>query len=142
MFTSLAFESSDVGHKQVTKCPTVSVWFLKFMIGLGSRMGETRKPNLALTTCSIMEVLDTIRKDLLETNDRKERFTLIVFASCIVYSYVLSLRGSEGLMLNLTSTMKGMDNQGKCLIIGLRGKVKGESMERDHLFPCVNTTSS
>ena len=111
-FTSLAFEILDSGYKQLTKCPTASVWCSKFMIGLGPQMGETHKPNLALTTRLMIETLDAIRKDLLKTKDRKERFTLIVFASYIVYSYVLSLRGSGGLMLNLASIIKGMDNQG------------------------------
>ena len=68
---SLALDSSDAGYRQVTKCPTASLWFSKSMIGLGSRMGEIHKPNLALTTQLITEMLDSIKEDLKETPNRK-----------------------------------------------------------------------
>ena len=54
---SLALESSGLGHRLIEKCPTTSLWFTKFMNGLVSRMGETHKPNLALTTTLIKETL-------------------------------------------------------------------------------------
>ena len=139
---SLALDSSDIGYRQVTKFPTASLWFSKFMTGLGSRMGEMHKLNLALTTQLITEMLNSIKGDLKDTANRNEKFRLIVFGAYIIYSYVLSLRGSEGLMINLTAIRKGLEDKREHLVVGLRGKVKGESVERDHMFPCVTITSS
>ena len=58
------------------------------------------------------------------------------------FSYVLSLREVKELMLNLSSLSKAVDERSKHLVIGLKGKVKGESIERHHLLPCVQITSS
>ena len=55
---------------------------------------------------------------------------------------MLSLRGLEGTMLNLSTLKKHQNALSDYLVIGLKGKIKGESNERDHLFYSVNATSS
>ena len=45
-------------------------------------------------------------------------------------------------MLNLSRMSKAIDERTKYLVTGLKGKVKGELIERVHLFPCVRMTSS
>ena len=58
----------------------------------------------------------------------------------VVILDVISLWDSEGLMMNLTTMRKGMDDKNEYLTIALKGKVKGESHERDHIFPCIPVT--
>lgn len=45
-------------------------------------------------------------------------------------------------MLKLSIISKGIDDRTKHLVIGIKVKDKGESIERDHLFPYVCMTSS
>ena len=105
-------------------------------------MGQVYKPNLALSTSLIASLLKKLLLDVDRTNLEKEKFDLIIFGSYLVVSYVLSLRGSEGLMLNLTTIKKELDKPRDFCLIALKGKVKGESAERDHILPCVKVTKS
>ena len=58
-------------------------------------------------------------------------------------TYVLSLRGTEGQMLELGGLRKHWGEQRKdSLIVVLWGKIKGEEEYREHLIPCVNVTKS
>jgi hypothetical protein len=41
----------------VTKCPTYGLWFEKFMKGCHKCMGEIVKPDQALSTCILLEIL-------------------------------------------------------------------------------------
>jgi len=141
-WSSLSLESSEGANKQVSKCPTNSIWFTKFMNGLGSRMGEIHKPNLALSTAIIKKMTVVLKEEIGNSKDKTERFNLIVFGFYIVISYVLSLRGSEGLMVDLSTLIKGFKEKKEYLLIGLKGKIKGETIERNHLFPCSKVTSS
>ena len=105
-------------------------------------MGQVYKPNLAISTEIIVKILDQIRRDVRSATLTTEKFDLILFGSYLTLSYVISLRGSEGLMLDLTTMRRELDRSQEFCWIALRGKVKGESNERDHLFPCCNLTKS
>ena len=73
--------------------------------------------------------------------DDKSRW--IVFIAYIVVTYVLSLRGNEGLMLDLKSLRRNWKpDRGDHFVISLWGKLKGEISIRDHLIPCINVTRS
>ena len=87
-------------------------------------MGEMHKPNLALTNILIKDTLCCVKMDLSEIENGEERFSLIVFRAYVVLSYALSLRGLKGLMLNLSSLSKVIDERSKYLVIGLKGKIK------------------
>ena len=65
-----------------------------------------------------------------------------MFGFYIVISYVLSLRGSEGLMVDLSNLAKGIEEKKEYVLIGFKGKIKEETMERNYLFLCIKVTSS
>ena len=57
--------------------------------------------------------------------------------------YVDSLRGSEGLLLDLSGLSRKWGVGGEqYVVIALLGKIKGETGDRSHLLPCVSKTSS
>ena len=67
----------------------------------------------------------------------------VVFHTFVVTTYVLSLRGPEGVMLDLEGLHNFWEDQEQPgLIITLLGKVKGERDERWHTLPCVSHTCS
>jgi hypothetical protein len=47
----------DTRKMTVTKCPTYGLWFEKFMKGCHKCMGEIVKPDQALSTCILLEIL-------------------------------------------------------------------------------------
>lgn len=57
-------------------------------------------------------------------------------------SRVMSLRVNECLMLDLTRIGEEAKNRKKHKTKVLKGKEKGESLERDHLFPCARVIAS
>ena len=56
--------------------------------------------------------------------------------------YVISLRGLEGLLLDLKA-VKDMKEKAteEYVWLALKGKLKGEKAEKLHSIPCVNITS-
>lgn len=86
-------------------------------------------------------MLSMVEKNIREADTIEEQFDLVGFGSFIVDSYVLSLRGSEGAMINLSTIEKYLNTSPDWIMICLKGKIKGEEKERDHLFYCVNKTS-
>ena len=88
-------------------------------------MGQDYRPNLALTTLLIVKLLDRILEELSLTRMKEEKFNLIIFGSYLVISHVLSLQGSEGLMLNLGSIDLELKVKRLHCVVALRRKVKG-----------------
>lgn len=74
-------------------------------------MGQIHKPNLALSTLLITTLLKNIRREVERTNSEEEKFDLVIFGAYFVISYVLSLRGSEGLIANLTALNKELSKE-------------------------------
>jgi hypothetical protein len=57
--------------------------------------------------------------------------------------YVVSLRGNEGLLIDLSGLNRKWSVGGEdYVVIALLGKIKGESGDQAHLLPCVPKTSS
>jgi hypothetical protein len=57
--------------------------------------------------------------------------------------YVVSLRGLEGLLLDWSGLERKWGIRGdKYIVIGLLGKIKGETGDRSHPLPCVGKMSS
>ena len=109
-------------------------------------MGGVWKPNKAMSHRLLMTVLDRVEENIRvedEGINPEDRARWIVFMDYIVVSYVLSLRGNEGLMLDLKGWRKNWNpDRGDHFVVSLWGKLKGETSFRDHLVPCANVTRS
>lgn len=139
-FESLRLEKSS--NQDAWEDRTASIWFRRFYSGCRARMGQISKPNLVLTTALIVRLLEEVRNEITRAEDRSSKFDLVVFGSYVTISYLISLRGSEGLMIDLAVINRELEKDRDCCMIGLKGRVKGESVDRDHLFPCSKITSS
>ena len=138
----LSLSSAGGFQRDILQLSTATVWFKRFFEGCRSRMGQISKPNLALPTDLIVRILKRIEEEVSITVSKEEKFDGIIFGTYVMISYVLSLRGSEGLMLNLSALTRESDSKRSYCIIPLKGKFKGESAERDHILPCCLRTSS
>ena len=109
------------------------------MMGLKIRMGSITRPNKALTTSTLLLLLQGVEEKINETKNHR----WIIFGTYVTILYVLSLRGNEGLMLDLGGLRKHWNPKRKdYLTIVLYGKLKGENSYREHLIPCCNDTKS
>ena len=79
-----------------------SLWFTRFMEGMKHRMGQTWLPNKGFSNNLMREILmSTERKIASCTDDRTKRHKWVVFNSYATMVYVFSLRGPEGLLIDL-----------------------------------------
>ena len=66
-----------------------------------------------------------------------------MFGVYITISYVISLRGSEGFLLDLKVLREiNLNSNQSFLWLSLLGKLKGEAISKQHHILCVNVTSS
>ena len=120
-----------------------SLWFSRFMLGLQKRMGQIWKPNKALKVQQLVTLLTKADERFRNATTKKERNVWSSFLIYAAVSYVLSLRGTKGFMLDLESVRRLQEcNDGTYFTIGLMGKIKEETNHRCHLLPCVTTTMS
>ena len=122
--------------------PAASLWFSRFYDGCLSRMGEIWKPNRAMSSKLICRLIQEIDSCVVEAEHPVEKHRWTVFHTYVVVSYVISLRGSEGLLLDLAGLNRYVDREQRHVVLTLLGRVKGETFDSAHLFFSVNTTGS
>ena len=142
-FSTLAMGDSKGNYQRLVSDPCASFWFKRFIEGMRNRMGQLIKPNRALAHPLIIKLIKCIELRSNTEPYQEERHIWLVFLSYVTVTYVLSLRGAEGFLLDL----KGLNKHWKrgsqhYTIIPLLGKFKGEHQESQHLIPCVNCTES
>jgi len=129
-------------YQRFTEDQCASFYFKRFMEGLNARMGQVVKPNVALSTPLLLKLIDQI-EDRLESSESAENKHLFMSAlTYVIVSYVISLRGSEGFLLDLGGLRKHREKSNEYVIIVLLGKLKGEHHDLQHLIPCCNRTST
>lgn len=121
-----------------------SLWFSRFMEGMRRRMGHIWKPNKTLSSILLRKLFEVIEQKIqAEVQSPQDRDRWVVFNAYAVVSYVISLRGSEGLLLDLGSLIRlWKRGEGEYVIIPLLGKLKGESFDNCHLIPSAEITGS
>jgi hypothetical protein len=130
-------------YQRFSKDPCGSFWFFRFMPGMKSRMGQDWRPNKGLSIGLYLRVLEEAELRIVGAPSPRDQNRWIVFHSYAVVSYVLSLRGKEGLLLDLEGLNRHWGSgDGSYVIVTLQGTVKGETNDRDHLLPCAPVTDS
>jgi len=120
-----------------------SLFFKKFMEGLKKRMGQDWRPNVAIATPLMIRLLIEVEDKISMAEDDEIKHDWIVFSTYITISYVISLRGPEGFLLDLAGLNKYARNESdEYFIIALLGRVKGEHHDLAHLIPCAIRTKS
>jgi hypothetical protein len=106
-------------------------------------MGQNWKPNKGMSIELLLLVLEEADRRVEGAASVREVHRWSAFQTYSVVCYVISLRGSEGLLLDLEGLHRHWsDSEGGHVTIALQGQVKGETGDRDHLLPCVAKTAS
>jgi hypothetical protein len=129
--------------QRFTQDPTSSYWFSRFLAGCRRRMGQEWRRNRALSTEMVIAVTNNAEHKLNTSESPEEANKWLVFIVYSILTYTLSLRGSEGFLLDLKGLHRNANPpNNRYLLIALLGKVKGEHHDRCHLLPSVKDTSS
>ena len=134
---------------QLSSCPTQSLLFTRFSIGLLSRMGRDTKSNLALDYKLLHLILGNLEEELRVTgiSDRRKRWLVIVGFGLLI-GFVLSLRGNEIFFIELGGLLQHLDDgtyvgeEYPHVVIPLLGRFKNEVGERWHLMLAAERTNS
>lgn len=139
-------------YQRLSDDPCASLWFMRFVTGCKRRMGQDWRPDRAMTPQLMQHLLARVENrvmDLPGEANKVARHRWIYAGTYFAISYVLSLRGPEGLLMDLEGLRKHFNSQfgddgspEKHVVIALLGQVKGEHNERQHLIPSVNVTKS
>jgi hypothetical protein len=130
-------------YQRLTNDPCGSFWFYRFMKGMKSRMGQEWRPNKGMSNQLLLRVLQDVEWRVAGAASVRELNRWVVFHTYAVVCYVLSLRGKEGLLLDLEGLHRHWGaGDGSYVVVTLQGTIKGETNDRDHLLPCVPVTSS
>ena len=107
------------------------------------RMGSDYHPNRGMSIELLLAILSDAEDRITSAPSREERHRWIVFHSFVVVTYVVSLRGPEGFLLDLDGLNRHKSRGGqRYLVIALLGQIKGEHQDRSHLIPCIPVTRS
>ena len=130
------------GYDRLTPEKCGSMWFHRFSTGCRRRMGQDWNPNQAISNPLMVKLLSTVEAKVKMSEDADERYRWVMAGCYFCFCYVVSLRGSEGLMVDVAGLSDlGIAKPG-FVIIPLLGQVKGEDHTRQHLIHCVNVTDS
>jgi hypothetical protein len=113
------------------------------MKGMKSRMGQEWRPNKGMSSELYLKVLEDTELRIMGAASVRELNRWVVFHVYAVVCYVLSLRGREGLLLDLEGLHRHWGaGDGTYVVVTLQGTIKAETNDRDHLLPSVPVTSS
>jgi hypothetical protein len=141
----------------IGKCPSNSIWYQRWSKGCETRMGYIIKQDRALTIDLFFAMISMWSKLIVEApEDSSQRLYYCMGLSYLTITFTASLRGNEGMKLDIGALMSHWDegrienikpSQHKYkmpphVLIPLRGRFKGETGERCHLLPLVDITKS
>jgi len=129
--------------------PTQSLLYARFALGLLLRMGRQTKQDTALDYQVLHLILSNIENEIASRElDEENRRWLIMVGAYLVVTFVLSLRGNEGFMVEAGGLIhhlrhgKEDDEDTPFCVIPLLGRFKNEAGERWHLMMATSTTGS
>jgi hypothetical protein len=136
--------AKDTQKMSVTNCPTYGLWFEKFMHGCHKRMGEVVRPDRALSSAILLQILILLETEWSHHQDR--HFKLASEGAFYVIAFSCALRGEEVPLTDLCGIMKHWDQSVSAnpphVTIALLGRFKGELGENYHLLPIVALSRS
>jgi hypothetical protein len=125
--------------------PCTLMWFHRFLEGCRYRMGQEWRPNQAMCIYSpaLCNGTQTIEERIQSAPTSRELNRWTVLHMFVVVTYMESLRGPEGFLIDLEGLHRYWKGENEDhFIIALRGNIKGEHNARCHLLPCVPITGT
>lgn len=90
-------------------------------------MRQVYHPNLALLTDLIIKMLEITLMELTVTETVLEKFDYTIFSNNVTLSYIISLQGLEGFMINFSTMKRKLGLDLGHITIALKEKIEGET---------------
>lgn len=135
-------DDSGKERKRLDDDPCSSLWFSRWAIGCKRRMGQDWRPDQAVSAHLMLALTRWIERKIVSLTVPSEIIQWTLAGAYFVLCYVLSLRGSEGLLLDVQGLLDHKDPHPTHVIFPLLGKVKGEQHSRQHLLASAHRTKS
>lgn len=143
--TALSISDLDgKNYQRIGEDSCAALWFQRFLTGCKRRMGQDWRPDRAISHQQMSHLLATVENRIQNSISAEERARWIFAGTYFAACYVASLRGPEGLLMELAGLRENFETYEpeQVVVLALRGKVKGEHHVRDHLLPVANETKS
>eukprot|EP00980_Cylindrotheca_fusiformis_P026529 scaffold16361_cov69-Cylindrotheca_fusiformis.AAC.2 len=121
---------------------TASLWYQRFAAGCKARMGQDVRPNQALKTELWLQLLELCRDKARLSRSEEEGDGWIMAGAYLAFAYVLSLRGPEGFMFEISLLFDHRDRRNGLVWLPIVGKVKGADSVNTYFLRSVPVTSS
>ena len=145
-YVRLAFTGTDRLKATASSCPTVGTWFARFSKGCRTRMGVIKVQNEPLTAGIIMALDKLASEEWSDTRDDVARELLENVMCFALFGYCNALRGEEIPLVSLTGLLRFWDetmaDAEPFIMTCLKGRFKGEMIDRWHCLPIPDRTSS
>ena len=105
-------------------------------------MGQDWRPDKAVSVEIMGVLLRIVEQRVIDATTIAEKAKWLMAGGYFTVCYVVSLRSTEGLLVDLEALLEHFDDARGYMIIPLLGQVKGEHHTRQHLLPCVEKTDS
>ena len=132
-----------------TDCPSYGLWFDRMMNGCHKRMGDRIKRDHALSIDILLELLKRLERDWnrAQHGSKEQRYSVAEFGLLLCQGYCVGLRGEEIVKTMATGLRKWheagrLNTNNPHVCFPLRGRMKGETGERNHLLVAPYKTVS
>jgi len=136
-------------HKKMhgTSCPSDSIWFGRFTLGMEKRLGRQLRQDLGISIGVMLEIQRELERRWLSSRPgQEERRDIAELAVMFIVVFCWGLRGEEMFLISLGALRKVWGpSQGHAtphVMLALVGRRKRLIGDRAFLIPCVVETAS
>ena len=119
-----------------------SFWLSRFQQGCRLRMGQETRQNQALSTPLVKGILEYCETKVNEEEDPQDMIRWAKAGALFTISYVLSLRGNEGILVDIEGLLEHDSERNGLLAVPVTGKLKGTGRVQKYILRSVSITSS
>ena len=94
----------DVRNTCITLCPSYSLWFERFIVGMHKKMGNEVHQDKAVTLEVIHKLIDGLEDEYVRGTSDRDKEIIVDMGVFILASFLAGLRGEEILKLVLGET--------------------------------------
>ncbi|KAL7571610.1 hypothetical protein ACA910_011151 [Epithemia clementina (nom. ined.)] len=139
--TVVLADNNGRNYTRVGYNPCGSLWFHCFNEGCKRRMGQEWRPDQAITSDLVIEMLEELQGTIGSEPNKDIKFGLVLAGCYFALCYVHSLLGPENLLIDVGELQMFFEsNTLSHTVVPLWGQVKGEHCERYQYLPTVNNT--
>jgi hypothetical protein len=135
----------EKGRMWISKVPTHSFWFTRFMTGIHKRVGEIKRQDEPITIDVLHAIDALLEREWRRSEDPVSRKKTAEMGAWIIGGFCTGLRGEEMLLIEYAGTAKSIENlndpKEPHFTFVISGRTKGNQLSGAKFgVPCVGTS--